>query len=300
MRSIGNELLLLCPGFLCRLYHPFGKQDGDEEKGGKGGGIMTVDGGTYISRGKGSPAVYCTADIAISNAVLTADGSEAVCIEGLNSLKLTDCSLTGNIPEDSRNDCNWTVILYQSMSGDSEVGNSTFEMTGGSLTSQNGGLFYTTNTESTFSLKNVTINPSVSNDFFLKCTGNANQRGWGHQGSNGADCIFTADSQNMEGDIIWDSVSTLDFTMKNGSTLTGAFVQDESAAGTGGSGYANLILDSSSAWTVTGDSTLTSLKSEGTIRDISGKTVTVKGSDGSVYVTGDSSYTITVNTFSCS
>lgn len=100
----------------------------------RGGGTMTVDGGSYTSNGTGSPAVYCTADISISNATLTANGSEAVCIEGLNSLKLTDCDLTGNIPENEQNDCNWTVILYQSMSGDSEVGNSDFSMTGGSLT----------------------------------------------------------------------------------------------------------------------------------------------------------------------
>ena len=56
----------------------------------RGGGTMTVDGGSYTSNGTGSPAVYCTADISISNAALTANGSEAVCIEGLNSLKLTD------------------------------------------------------------------------------------------------------------------------------------------------------------------------------------------------------------------
>lgn len=206
----------------------------------RGGGTMTVNGGSYTSNGSGSPAVYCTADIDIQNATLTATGSEAVCIEGLNSLKLTDCDLTGDMPENEQNDCTWTVILYQSMSGDSEVGNSTFSMTGGSLTSKNGGLFYTTNTESTFYLSDVDITYSDSNDFFLKCTGNSNARGWGQSGANGADCIFTADNQDMTGDVIWDSISDLDFDMVNGSTLIGAFVQDESNAGNGGNGYANL------------------------------------------------------------
>lgn len=206
----------------------------------RGGGTMTVNGGSYTSNGSGSPAVYCTADIDIQNATLTATGSEAVCIEGLNSLKLTDCDLTGDMPENEQNDCTWTVILYQSMSGDSEVGNSTFNMTGGSLTSKNGGLFYTTNTESTFYLSDVDITYSDSNDFFLKCTGNSNARGWGQSGANGADCIFTADNRDMTGDVIWDSISDLDFDMVNGSTLIGAFVQDESNAGNGGNGYANL------------------------------------------------------------
>lgn len=102
----------------------------------RGGGTMVVDGGTYTSNGTGSPAVYSTADIAVSGATLTANGSEAVCIEGLNSLRLFDTDLTGNMSDDSQNDCTWNVILYQSMSGDSEVGNSTFEMNGGSLTAK--------------------------------------------------------------------------------------------------------------------------------------------------------------------
>lgn len=75
----------------------------------RGGGKMVVDGGTYTSNGVGSPAVYSTADIAVNNAKLTANGSEAVCIEGLNSLRLFDTSLTGNMSDDSQNDC---VILH--------------------------------------------------------------------------------------------------------------------------------------------------------------------------------------------
>lgn len=263
----------------------------------RGGGTMTVDGGSYTSNGTGSPAVYCTADISISNATLTANGSEAVCIEGLNSLKLTDCDLTGNIPENEQNDCNWTVILYQSMSGDSEVGNSDFSMTGGSLTSKYGGMFYTTNTESTFYLSCVDLNYSDSNDFLLKCTGNSNARGWGSSGANGADCEFTADSQTMAGKIIWDSISQLDITLQNKSTWTGSFVQDESNAGNGGDGYANLTIDSSSAWIVDWDSTLSTLTCKGTITDADGNTVTVKGTDGTTYVEGTSDYTITVSSY---
>ena len=263
----------------------------------RGGGTMTVDGGSYTSNGTGSPAVYCTADISISNASLTANGSEAVCIEGLNSLKLTDCDLTGNIPENEQNDCNWTVILYQSMSGDSEVGNSNFSMTGGSLISENGGMFYTTNTESTFYLSGVDLNYSDSNDFLLKCTGNSNARGWGSSGANGADCEFTADSQTMAGKIIWDSISQLDVSLKNKSTWTGSFVQDESNAGNGGDGYADLTVDSSSTWIVDGDSTLSSLTCKGTITDADGNTVTVKSTDGTTYVEGTSDYTITVSSY---
>lgn len=263
----------------------------------RGGGTMVIDGGSYTSNGTGSPSVYCTADIAVNNAQLTANGSEAVCIEGLNSLHLYDCDLSGNMSDDSRNDCTWNVILYQSMSGDSEVGNSTFEMTGGSLEGKNGGMLYTTNTESTITLSDVEITYPESCDYFLKCTGNSNERGWGQQGENGADCLFTAASQDMQGDIVWDSISSLDAYLTESSSLTGAVVQDESNAGDGGSGYCNIYIDKDSVWTVTGDSTVSSLQSLGTIRDETGNTVTVKGTDGTVYVEGNSDYTITTEVY---
>ena len=263
----------------------------------RGSGTMRVKGGSYTSSGTGSPAVYCTADIEVEDAKLTAENSEAVCIEGLNSLSLTNCDLSGHIQENEQNDCDWTVILYQSMSGDSEVGNAVLNMTGGSLTSENGGLFYTTNTESTFYLNNVNITPSSNNEFFLKCTGNANKRGWGQSGANGADCSFTAENQKMEGDVVWDSISNLKFKMTEGSILTGGFIQDESCAGNGGSGTADLSIDATSTWIVTKDSQLSSLTNKGTIKDTEGKTVTIKGSDGTVYVQGDSTYTVTVESY---
>lgn len=98
-------------------------------------------------------------------------------------------------------------------------------------------------------------------------------------------------------EIIWDSISQLDVSLENKSTWTGSFVQDESNAGNGGDGYANLTIDSSSTWIVDGDSTLSSLTCKGTITDEDGNTVTVKGSDGATYVEGTSDYTITVSSY---
>lgn len=264
----------------------------------RGGGKMVVDGGTYTSNGVGSPAIYSTADIAVNNAVLTANGSEAICIEGLNSIHLFDSDLTGNMSDLEQNDCTWNVILYQSMSGDSQVGNSTFEMNGGSLTAKNGGMFYTTNTESTITLSDVDITNAEDSESFLKCTGNANERGWGTAGDNGADCLFTAVQQEMEGDVVWDSISQLDFYITDGSTLTGAVTDDETNAGDGGEGYCNVYVGEDCTWTVTGDSVLTGLSNSGTIVDEDGNTVTVKGSDGTVYVEGTGSYTVTVESYS--
>ena len=260
----------------------------------RGGGTLTVDGGTYTSNGSGSPAVYVTADVSIENAALTATGSEALCLEGLNSVSLKNCILSGNMPDLSQNDNTWTVILYQSMSGDSEVGKGTFTMEGGTLTSANGGLFYTTNTESEFTLNHVAIEAAADSEYFLRCTGNANERSWGQSGANGADCTFTAIDQEMNGLVIWDSISTLDLALTQGTVFTGAVIDDESCAASGGSGSCILSLDADSKWIVTGDSVLTTLHAEGEITDAQGRSVPILDTDGNTLPAGDSEYTITV------
>lgn len=263
----------------------------------RGGGTMVVDGGSYMAAGVGSPAVYVTADITISGATLASTGSEALCLEGLNTVRLYDCDLTGTMKDLDQNDNTWTVILYQSMSGDAEIGEGRFEMVGGTLTAKNGGLFYTTNTESEFVLSGVTLVANEDCEYLLRCTGNLNQRGWGAAGANGASCVFTAIDQQMTGDVLWDTISTLDLFVTRGSTLTGAVLNDESCAGEGGEGSAVMRLDSSSTWVVTADSLLTSLESEGAIMDEQGNAVTILDADGTVYVQGNSALTVTVSNY---
>jgi len=102
----------------------------------------------------------------------------------------------------------------------------------------------------------------------------------------------------MQGNVIWDSISDLDFYLTEGSSLTGAVVDDETYAGEGGDGYCNVYVSSDSTWNVTGDSTVSALENEGTIVDSEGKTVTIQGTDGTVYVQGDSEYTITTGSYS--
>ena len=88
--------------------------------------------------------------------------------------------------------------------------------------------------------------------------------------------------------------------MMQGSTLTGAVVDDESYAGEGGDGTASLTIDADSKWIVTGDSVVTNLANEGTIVDEAGNAVRVVGQDGTVYVQGDSEYTVTVSNYATS
>ena len=267
----------------------------------RGGGTMTVNGGTYISNGHGSPAIYCTANITAKDATLVANNSEGICIEGLNTITLNSVELTSNMPDQSQNDNTWSVIVYQSMSGDSKIGKGTFNMNEGVLTSMNGGIFYTTNTESEFNIKSVEIKPSQDFEYLLRVTGNQNKRGWGKVGSNGAKCTFNAIDQEMNGKIIYDSISTLNLNLTNGTVYTGYIVKDDSA--TGGSnagGYANVTIDNGSEWIVTNDSVIgiltvkDSKNFENHVKDKDDKEVKILDANGNVLRDGESDIKITV------
>ena len=249
----------------------------------RGGGTVNVNGGSYTSNGYNSPAVYSTADITVKNAALIANNSEALVIEGKNSISLEDCTVTGNMSDTqgaSSDENVHNVMIYQSMSGDADVGTSTFTMTGGELTAKNGDMFYVTNTHCILTLSGVTILNEDADTYLLRVTGNSASRGWGSAGSNGAQVEFTADAQTLTGDIIVDTISTLTMTLKNGSSFTGTVnITDNAQGGTAVSDNAVITIESGCTWTLTGDCTLTSLTNNGTI-NFNGYTITL--TDGTV------------------
>lgn len=249
----------------------------------RGGGTVNVDGGTYTSNGYNSPAVYSTADITVKNAELTANNSEALVIEGENSIALEDCTVYGNMSDTkgSSSDENvHNVMIYQSMSGDAEVGTSNFSMTGGSLTSNNGDMFYITNTNCTLSLTGVKLTNKDSDGYLLNVTGNSASHGWGSAGSNGAQVTFTADNQTLNGNIRVDSISTLDMTLSKNSTFTGTVnVVDNEDGGTAVSDNAVITIENGSTWNLTGNCVISSLTNNGTI-NFNGYTITL--ADGTV------------------
>lgn len=249
----------------------------------RGGGTVNVDGGSYTSNGYNSPAVYSTADITVKNAELTANSSEALVIEGKNSITLENCAVSGNMSdtEGASSDENvHSVMIYQSMSGDADVGTSEFSMTGGSLTSNNGDVIYVTNTHSIIKLSGVEITDADGEGCFMRVCGNSGSRGWGQAGSNGAQVEFTADVQDINGDIIVDSISTLDMTLTNGNCFTGRISIAANLTGSAPvENNAVITIGEGCTWKLTGDCTITSLTNNGTI-DFNGYTITL--ADGSV------------------
>ena len=249
----------------------------------RGGGTVSVTGGSYTSNGTNSPAVYSTADISAEDATLTANGSEALVIEGNNSLKLTDCTVSGNMSDTdgaSSDENVHNVMIYQSMSGDADDGMSTFTMDGGTLTGNNGDMFYVTNTSTTISLSKVTVDQQDADGAFLRVSGNSASKGWGTAGQNGGQVTMTLDDMALTGNIVVDKISTLDLTLSGNTTYEGSInIVDNAEGGTAVDNNAVVTVESGSTWKLTGNCTVTSVNNEGTI-DYNGYTITL--TDGTV------------------
>lgn len=173
------------------------------------GGIQTTGGGT-------------------TNATLTANNSEALVIEGENSITLTNCDVTGNMSDTkgSSSDENvHNVMIYQSMSGDAKEGTSSFDMTGGTLTSKNGDMFYVTNTHCVLKLSGVDIKNQDSDGYLLNVCGNSASHGWGTAGGtavsdNAVVTIEKGSIWTLTGDCTLTSLTNNGTINFNGHTIT--------------------------------------------------------------------------------
>ena len=91
---------------------------------------------------------------------------------------------------------------------------------------------------------------------------------------------MTCNSQTFEGNILVDTISTLDLTLENGSSFTGTInIVDNAEGGAAVSNNAVVTIESSCTWTLTGSCTITSLTNNGKI-NFSGHTITL--ADGTV------------------
>ena len=230
----------------------------------RGGGQLNVKGGTYKSYGSGSPAIYSTANINVEDATLYADISEAIVVEGKNSVTITNSDVTGkNTTHNSdKADVYRNVMIYQSMSGDSEEGKGEFTMKGGNLTSKNGVMFFVTNTIADINLENVNLDSATDELFRIE------KAGWGNDGSNGGQVTFKATKQNLNGNITVDDISTLNMYLKDGSSFEGSIVSD---------GKCYVELDGDSTWILTADTEIDGLTCDKDSVKLNGHILKVNG-----------------------
>ena len=212
----------------------------------RGGGKVTVDGGTYTTNGVGSPAIYSTADITVKNAKLVSTSSEGAIIEGKNSITLENVELTDTHTKNIRSKTYKNIFIYQSMSGDAAEGVATFTAKDSTITTNKGDSFYISNTSAIINLTNNKIINNDSTGYFLRAGADA----WGNTGSNGGKVTLNLTNQEINGNIGVDEVSSLAISMTSSSFKGMIDAKD---------GEVNLNLDKTSTITLTGDSYVTSL-----------------------------------------
>ena len=225
----------------------------------RGGGTVNVTGGSYTTEGTGSPVIYSTADITVNDAVMESTASQGVVVEGQNSVTLNNVNLTASNVKKNSNKSEWyqAVMIYQSMSGE------------GTLTNLNGDIFFVNNTTATIELIDAAIINEDSEGVFLR----AAAAGWGSEGSNGGHVTMNASSQNIDGDMIVDEVSSLNLYLKDNSSFSGAINSD------GESGDVYVEIEDGSTWTLTGDSYITSLTCSAGSINLNGHKLYVNGKE---------------------
>ena len=245
----------------------------------RGGGTVNVSKGYYKTTGTGSPVVYSTADITVSDAYMESTASQGIVVEGKNSVTLNNDTLIAdnNTKNSDKSDYYQAVMIYQSMSGDAAEGTSSFTANGGSITNKNGDIFFVNNTATEISLSGVEITNEDAEGVFLR----AEAAGWGNEGSNGGKVNMTASGQVINGDMLVDEVSTLNLYLKDKSEFTGSINSE------GQNGDVYVEIEDGSTWTLTADSYVSGLTvNEGSAIDLNGHKLYV---DGKEYTAGSSS-----------
>lgn len=236
----------------------------------RGGGTLVIKGGSYTTTGKGSPSIYSTANITVSDATLTSKKSEGIVIEGKNSVSLDNVTLTDtNSKLNGLSTTYKNIFLYQSMSGDASVGSAEFTSKNSTITTNKGDTFYITNTSATITLENNIFKSNDKSGAFLRIEAGP----WGTSGSNGGDVTLNITKQTITGDILVDNISSLNINMTN-STYEGTINGNNTAKSI------TLKLDKTSKIKLTGDTYITSLDNADTTNsniDLNGYKLYVNG-----------------------
>lgn len=213
----------------------------------RGEGTINAEAAKLTTSGAGSPVIYSTGNIMVNNVNGIANNSEIGVVEGKNSITLTNSNVTGY--KDNG------FMLYQSFSGNAENGIARLKAENNTLTTHATGAFlYVNNTTAEVDLSNNAISmPNTST--LVKAAADSRL---GKTGENGGHLTLRTSNQELSGNIMADSISTIALDMTNGSSLVGAVNTDNTAK------EVTVKLSKDSNWILTGDSYVKSLNNEDT------------------------------------
>jgi hypothetical protein len=226
----------------------------------RGGGAITLVGGSFTASGNRSAGIYSTGAVIAYGGTFSTSNAEAVVIEGSNVVTLNGTTLNAVSGTSEHRG----IFLYQSTSGDPAASNcgtgACFTMTGGQFnysdtynssadSTANCAAFVASNQVAHFTLTDVAVNNGCPT--LLLSALNTN---WNFKGGT---MVFKAYGDTLTGDVIVDSASSADITLYSSSQGASKLTGKINTANTGLS--VSLTLDASSKWVVTGTSYLTSL-----------------------------------------
>ena len=215
----------------------------------RGEGTVSCTKCTLTTNGAGSPIVYSTGAITLTDSTGNSNAAQAVVVEGKNSATIKSSTIKCKGSGNGHNDeCG--VLIYQSMSGDAATGTSSFTCDSSTIeidsSTTSAPMFYVTNTASNIDLTGCTF--TYQSGTFLKAS-------TGDWGSNGGTIKMTLTNQEIEGDIVVGSSSSLNLTLVN-SSIKGTINSAKTAS------KLYITLDSDSTITLTGNSYYTSLTND--------------------------------------
>ena len=203
----------------------------------RGGGTVTVSGGTYTTTGDDSAVIYSTGTITATGITGSSAVGELGVIEGSNSITITDCDLTSGSTERG-------LMILQSGSGDSEGYDGQITVSGGSLSLTSSStplLEVPTAINATLTLKDVSL--TVPSGVLMYVNYNTQ---WSTYGGTGTLVLSTESTYSYEGDVKADSYSYAEVEVDEGVSWTGTMNGDNNAK--------SASVTVSGTWTLSGDS----------------------------------------------
>lgn len=264
-------------------------------------GAVSVANSAFETAGSLSPVLECRGRVEADGITGATGASPLAILENQGTVLISGSRLTSTSINGSANGgipC--AVMLYRADTDApaGEEGPALFQAADSLLgsTIQAGAFFYLTNTEARVLLSDTRLEFDEDHAALLKAEGN-NGYGWGTSGKNGAFCDFTARNQKLKGTVEVDSLSSVDLYLLDDSQWTGSSSIRSNASGSAVSENLNVNIDGTSAWTVTGNSTVTNinLADGGKLVDTRGRSVKLVDQNGFTLVDGASNVTVTVN-----
>ena len=229
----------------------------------RGGGTVTVRGGTITAKGNKSAVLYSTGTISVDGIRGLSEKGPRATVEGANTVIIENSTMQSDA--EARG-----ILLHQSNSGDAEGTKPVCYITNSTLTTTNNSapLAFVTNVTGTLTLTDVTL--SVASNKLMTVE-------YYKRGENSTGHLVLKTTKNSwayTGDVDADTKNSLAVTVGANVTWNGAADADNNAKS------AIVTIESGAVWNLTGNSYVSTLTNNGTVNK-NGYALTVGSSSGS-------------------